>query len=164
MDINGDGQPIKPLAVLHPQAGKKKRQRQGYAENSSGSLRQPAMTATEFLQSPDPTQILAERSKIVFEEDEIGQHASTNEEIKACAEDLRVLSKGDFRALLKWREKLLKEGLLKVFDEESSSSEEEDEEEVELDSDAEEDEVQRQIEAQKALVAKDARREKKKRA
>ena len=122
------------------------------------------MTATEFLQSPDPTQILAERSKIVFEEDEIGQHASTNEEIKACAEDLRVLSKGDFRALLKWREKLLKEGLLKVFDEESSSSEEEDEEEVELDSDAEEDEVQRQIEAQKALVAKDARREKKKRA
>lgn len=164
MDINGDGQPIKPLAVLHPQAGKKKRQRQGYAENSSGSLRQPTMTATEFLQSPDPTQILAERSKIVFEEDEIGQHASTNEEIKACAEDLRVLSKGDFRALLKWREKLLKEGLLKVFDEESSSSEEEEEGEVELDSDAEEDEVQRQIEAQKALVAKDARREKKKRA
>ena len=70
------------------------------------------MTASEFLRSKDPTQILAERSKIVFEDDAIGNHVLTDQEVRACGEDLRVLSKGDFRSLLKWRDKLLKEGLV----------------------------------------------------
>jgi AdoMet-dependent rRNA methyltransferase SPB1 len=110
--------------VLHPQAGKKRRHRDGYADNDTGLLAQPSMTASEFLRSKDPTQILAERSKIVFEDDAIGNHVLTDQEVRACGEDLRVLSKGDFRSLLKWRDKLLKEGLVAESsdDDESAAS------------------------------------------
>ena len=53
MDINGETLQ-KPLAVLHPQAGKKRRHRDGYADNDTGLLAQPSMTASEFLRSEGP--------------------------------------------------------------------------------------------------------------
>jgi AdoMet-dependent rRNA methyltransferase SPB1 len=34
------------------------------------------------------------------------EHSSTSEEVKACCRDLRVLNKGDFKLLLKWRLRL----------------------------------------------------------
>ena len=62
----------------------KRRHREGYADNDTGLLAQPSMTASEFLRSKDPTQILAERSKIVFEDDAIGNHVLTDQEVRAC--------------------------------------------------------------------------------
>ena len=59
----------------------------------------------------------------MFEDDAIGNHVLTDQEVRACGEeDLRVLSKGDFRSLLKWRDKLLKEGLVESSDDDESAA------------------------------------------
>mmetsp|Transcript_29122 Transcript_29122/g.90067 ORF Transcript_29122/g.90067 Transcript_29122/m.90067 type:complete len:920 (-) Transcript_29122:19-2778(-) len=177
-ELGGGLDDAKPLSVLHPQAGKRKRHRDGYAANDSGLLADPAMSAAEFARADDPTQILAERSKITFDDDAVASHKATTAEVRACGADLKVLSKGDFRTLLKWREKLRKDGLHEDFDDEAddddadadaddaSASDEAggDGAMDESDSDASEDEVQAQIARQRDAVARDARREKKRKA
>ena len=174
-ELGGGLDDAKPLGVLHPQAGKKKRQRQGYADNDSGLLVMPTMTALQFLRHADPAQILAERSAIVFDgaPDAVCQHKATTAEVRACGEDLKVLSKGDFRVLLKWREKLRKAdahalGDDEVVDDSDDAASDDDEVSVEEDDDDAEaedvdsdDEVMAQIAAAKKAVAADARREKK---
>ena len=177
-ELGGGLDDAKPLSVLHPQAGKRKRHRDGYAANDSGLLADPAMSAAEFARADDPTQILAERSKITFDDDAVASHKATTAEVRACGADLKVLSKGDFRTLLKWREKLRKDGLHEDFDDgaddddadadadDASASDEAggDGAMDESDSDASEDEVQAQIARQRDAVARDARREKKRKA
>ncbi|KAH8053607.1 RNA methyltransferase [Aureococcus anophagefferens] len=159
---------------LAPQKAGKKRQRQGYADNDSGLLVMPTMTALQFLRHADPAQILAKRSAIVFDgaPDAVCQHKATTAEVRACGEDLKVLSKGDFRVLLKWREKLRKAGAprsaAEVVGESGDAASDDDEVSVEDDDDDAEaedvdsdDEVMAQIAAAKKAVAADARREKK---
>ncbi|KAH8092714.1 RNA methyltransferase [Aureococcus anophagefferens] len=158
-ELGGGLDDAKPLGVLHPQAGKKKRQRQGYADNDSGLLVMPTMTALQFLRHADPAQILAERSAIVFDgaPDAVCQHKATTAEVRACGEDLKVLSKGDFRVLLKWREKLRKADAARS----ATTSVEDDDDDAEAEDVDSDDEVMAQIAAAKKAVAADARREKK---
>ena len=90
-----------PCCTLKP---KKRRHRDGYADNDTGLLAQPSMTASEFLRSKDPTQILAER----FENSVRGRR-----DRESCAHGSRgaglwgrftCIVQGDFRSLLKSRD------------------------------------------------------------
>lgn len=53
----------------------------------------------------------------------------TTEEIKACCSDLRLLNKGDFKMLLKWRLEMLKQNkeMIKAMKKEEGQEEEEEE-------------------------------------
>ncbi|KAJ1457366.1 FtsJ-like methyltransferase-domain-containing protein [Pelagophyceae sp. CCMP2097] len=147
----------RPLSVLHPQWGKKQRHRVGYDERNTGILELGKISARDFVDCKEPAQMLAERSQIVFEGGGLANHPATKPEVLACAADLRLLARSDFRQLLKWRERVLKSE--KAVAEPAAQGEEAQPEEAEdIDS---EDDMQNQILNARETLQQDARRAKK---
>ncbi|CAM9283832.1 unnamed protein product [Discosporangium mesarthrocarpum] len=127
-----------------------KRQRQGYDDDLGMSLTRSTKVST-FVDSDDPVRVLTDAHVLEFGPDcELyKEHRSTTEEIKGLCADLRVLGKGDFRQLVKWRLKLVKyrDELLAAAEERKHGKEEEeseDEEEEKTEEEKEED-VQEEI-------------------
>ncbi|KAF8168000.1 FtsJ-domain-containing protein [Crassisporium funariophilum] len=88
--------------VFHPE--KKRRHRDGYADGDYTMFK--SMTASEFVREHDPIAALGSVNKITFLTDEEKEWLSldvTTGDVKANCDDLKVLGKGDFKALLKWR-------------------------------------------------------------
>lgn len=88
--------------VFQPE--KKRRHRDGYADGDYTLFRKA--NAGEFIRCQDAVAFLGTVNRIVFETDEEKEWLSLNvttEEIKANCDDLKVLGKGDFKALMKWR-------------------------------------------------------------
>ncbi|KAK7257950.1 hypothetical protein RIF29_32300 [Crotalaria pallida] len=83
---------------------KQKRHRDGY-EDGISTLRK-TFSAANFIWSDSPLDILGSATSITFTDPAdlpIKDHALTTEEVKYLCDDLRVLSKQDFRHLVKWR-------------------------------------------------------------
>jgi AdoMet-dependent rRNA methyltransferase SPB1 len=83
---------------------KKRRKREGYAEGDYTLYK--VLSAIDFVKSHDPVALLGNANKIAFttEEEKLWlKMESTKDDIKANCEDLKVLGKGDFKALMKWR-------------------------------------------------------------
>ncbi|KAJ3283815.1 AdoMet-dependent rRNA methyltransferase spb1 [Borealophlyctis nickersoniae] len=139
--------------ILHPE--KKTRHREGYAD---GDYTLHVTTSiTDFVQGRDFLDLLARTNKFSFGGDDFGKilrmHPLTNEEIKACCQDLKVLGRKEFKELLRWREAIrLDLGLDKK--KEKISAEEENEEE--------EEDLETQIENEAMSAATRAKREKRK--
>ncbi|KXN89929.1 AdoMet-dependent rRNA methyltransferase SPB1 [Leucoagaricus sp. SymC.cos] len=94
--------------VFHPE--KKRRQRDGYADGDY-TLFKPT-TAANFIRGDDPVAVLGTFNKIVFSTEEEKEWLAmdiTTLDVKANCEDLKVLGKGDFKTLIKWRLKLREE-------------------------------------------------------
>lgn len=111
------------------QPDKKRRHRGGYADNDYTLFKQ--IGVAEFVRSSDPIAILGAVNKISFTTEEEKPYVLqplpctfllftswpaswsslplTSEDIKANLDDLKVLGKGDFKALLKWRTALREE-------------------------------------------------------
>ncbi|KAJ7492521.1 FtsJ-domain-containing protein [Mycena latifolia] len=88
--------------VFQPE--KKRRKRDGYADGDYTLFKSVAVS--EFVRSPDPITVLGTVNKMTFvteEEKEWYALEITTGDIKANCDDLKVLGKGDFKALLKWR-------------------------------------------------------------
>ncbi|KIJ45294.1 hypothetical protein M422DRAFT_251473 [Sphaerobolus stellatus SS14] len=90
--------------VFQPE--KKRRQRDGYEEGNYTLFKTAG--ATDFIKgsSSDAIGVLGTVNKIAFHTDEEKEWLKldiTTPEIKAICEDLKVLGKGDFKILLKWR-------------------------------------------------------------
>ncbi|KAF8711966.1 hypothetical protein RHS03_01346, partial [Rhizoctonia solani] len=88
--------------VFQPE--KKRRARDGYADGDYTLFH--AIGASELVHSHDPVTILGSSNQITFKTDEEKEwlkHELTTPEILANCEDLKVLGKGDFKRLLKWR-------------------------------------------------------------
>jgi AdoMet-dependent rRNA methyltransferase SPB1 len=127
-DLEASASLDKGVAVNNAQANvfqpdKKRRHRGGYADNDYTLFKQ--IGVAEFIRSSDPIAILGVVNKMNFTTEEEkscvlqplpctfliftcwpASWASpplTSEEIKANLDDLKVLGKGDFKALLKWR-------------------------------------------------------------
>lgn len=82
---------------------KKRRQRDGYADGDYTLFHKAS--ASDFVRG-DPVAILGSMNKIAFETDEEKEWLKsrhTTPDIIANFEDLKVLGKGDFKALMKWR-------------------------------------------------------------
>ncbi|OUM69459.1 hypothetical protein PIROE2DRAFT_38108 [Piromyces sp. E2] len=92
--------------LLHPE--KKRRQRDGYADNDYTLYH--ATKVSDFIFSDDPIDILARSSALVFKDDEqskeIYKNPLTTDDIKVNCDDLKVLSKKEYKLLLKWRESI----------------------------------------------------------
>lgn len=83
---------------------KKRRHREGYAEGELTNFH--AGSAMDFVRGADPVGLLGTLNKIEFRTDEEKQWLKsrhTTSDIVANMEDLKVLGKGDFKALIKWR-------------------------------------------------------------
>jgi AdoMet-dependent rRNA methyltransferase SPB1 len=98
------------INIFHQQYAKQKRHRGGY-EAGVGVLLHRKATVSDFIESEDPVQMLTDLNQLVWGDKckVYADHALTTGELKLCMEDLRVLGKSDFKALLKWRLKLREE-------------------------------------------------------
>jgi len=92
--------------LLHPE--KKRRQRDGYADNDYTLYH--ATKVSDFIFSEDPIDVLARSSALTFKDDEeskeIYKNPLTTDDIKVNCDDLKVLSKKEYKLLLKWRESI----------------------------------------------------------
>ncbi|KAG7450407.1 uncharacterized protein BT62DRAFT_927707 [Guyanagaster necrorhizus] len=94
--------------VFQPE--KKRRKRDGYADGDYTLFK--ACSVSEFVKSPDPISVLGSVNKIIFETEEeetwLGLPITTAD-VRVNLDDLKVLGRGDFKALLKWRSALREE-------------------------------------------------------
>lgn len=89
---------------------KKRRKRDGYDEGDYTLHK--AISSTDFIQKPDAVSLLGTTNQITFktsEEKEWLKLDITTPEIRANCDDLKVLGKGDFKALIRWRASLREE-------------------------------------------------------
>lgn len=94
--------------VFQPE--KKRRHRTGYDEGDYILFK--SSNAADFIRAQDPITFLGGINKIAFQTEEEKEWLAlpaTTSEIVANCEDLKVLGKGDFKALLKWRTALREE-------------------------------------------------------
>ncbi|KAG0633560.1 AdoMet-dependent rRNA methyltransferas-like protein spb1 [Tuber brumale] len=102
-----DPTPNNEAKVFNPEI--KKRKRDGYEEGDYLQFKEAPVN--EFIETTDPIQMLGSLNRLSFEERKGGDLAiaaiskmpETTKEIRYCCEDLRVLGKKEFRALLRWR-------------------------------------------------------------
>ncbi|RPA93627.1 hypothetical protein L873DRAFT_1815602 [Choiromyces venosus 120613-1] len=102
-----DPTPNNEAKVFNPEI--KKRKRDGYEEGDYLQFKE--VPVNEFIETTDPIQMLGSLNRLSFDEKKGGDLAiaaiskmpETTKEIRHCCEDLRVLGKKEFRALLKWR-------------------------------------------------------------
>ncbi|KAI5917551.1 AdoMet-dependent rRNA methyltransferase spb1 [Camillea tinctor] len=87
----------------------KKRKREGYEEGDYTQFKE--IPASQFIETTDPLDILANYNKLSFEQPRNGDVAlaaldkmpETTEEIRIYCQDLKVLGRREFKILLKWR-------------------------------------------------------------
>ena len=102
-----DPTPNNEAKVFNPE--KKKRKRDGYEEGDYIQFKE--VPAYEFIQTTDPIAMLGSLNKLSLDQQPNGDVAvaalnslpETTPEIRQCCEDLRVLGRKEFRALLRWR-------------------------------------------------------------
>ncbi|KAG6876340.1 hypothetical protein C0992_013304 [Termitomyces sp. T32_za158] len=95
-------------SVFQPE--KKRRHRDGYADGDYTLHK--TVNVTDFITCPDPIVVLGAANKIAFLTDEEKKWLNMNittSDVKANCDDLKVLGKGDFKILLKWRVALRQE-------------------------------------------------------
>ncbi|ETE70100.1 putative rRNA methyltransferase 3 [Ophiophagus hannah] len=83
---------------------KKKPKAEGYEDGAT--ILYNRCSLTDFLKASNPVDFLAKASEIVFDNEELEHHSATNEEMRHCCQDIRVLGRKELRALLNWRTKL----------------------------------------------------------
>ncbi|KAJ3902278.1 rRNA methyltransferase Spb1 [Lentinula edodes] len=94
--------------VFQPE--KKRRKRDGYEDGNYTLFK--SIPVSELIHSTDPISVLGSANKITFQTDEEKEWLKfeiTSGDVKANCDDLKVLGKGDFKALIKWRVALREE-------------------------------------------------------
>lgn len=95
--------------VMHKKYEKaNRRNRQGYDEVIGDVLLLKGGTVSEFVDSHEPLRVLTDIDSLKFTDDcqEHLESTFTTPEIVECFKDLRVLGRGDFKKLLRWRTKI----------------------------------------------------------
>ena len=67
------------------------------------------MSAKDFIASESDIEALQNASEIVIDDDRIGNHEKTTNEIRECCKDIKVLGRKDLRLLLAWWKHLKEE-------------------------------------------------------
>ncbi|KIK71111.1 hypothetical protein GYMLUDRAFT_33240 [Collybiopsis luxurians FD-317 M1] len=98
--------PIRPhnaeANVFQPE--KKRRKRDGYEDGNYTLFK--SVPVSEFIRNPDPISVLGSANKLAFQTDEEKEWLAldvTTGDVKANCDDLKVLGKGDFKTLIRWR-------------------------------------------------------------
>ncbi|KAL0579104.1 AdoMet-dependent rRNA methyltransferase spb1 [Marasmius crinis-equi] len=99
----------KPAVAHNAQANvfqpeKKRRHRDGYEDGDYTLFK--TIPASDYIKGPDPVSVLGSFNKIAFTTEEEKEWLAmdvTSGDVKANCEDLKVLGKADFKALIRWR-------------------------------------------------------------
>lgn len=102
--------PNNEAKVFNPE--KKKRKREGYEEGDY--IQHKEVPVSQFIHTTDPIAVLGTINTLSFKQPPNGDLAlatidrlpETTPEIRQCCQDLKVLGKKEFRALLRWRMKV----------------------------------------------------------
>ncbi|KAI8980692.1 Spb1 C-terminal domain-containing protein [Trametes punicea] len=141
--------------VFQPE--KKRRQRVGYEDGDYTLYKEAG--AADFIRCQDAVAFLGTFNKITFKTDEEKEWLNmeiTTADVKANCEDLKVLGKGDFKTLIKWRTALREELGLEV----KTKPTEELTETVEVTEEVDEEtQIQQELERLNAEAAARAKRE-----
>ncbi|XP_053401741.1 pre-rRNA 2'-O-ribose RNA methyltransferase FTSJ3-like [Mercenaria mercenaria] len=97
--------PTQSINLIHPE--KQTRHRDGYPEGDYTLFH--TLNVSDFIESDNYLELLADASEIKFDDKQIENHASTTAEIKECLKDIKVLGKREIRLVINWRKKLKKE-------------------------------------------------------
>eukprot|EP00611_Tribonema_gayanum_P012939 TRINITY_DN2365_c0_g1_i1.p1 TRINITY_DN2365_c0_g1~~TRINITY_DN2365_c0_g1_i1.p1 ORF type:complete len:1046 (+),score=376.55 TRINITY_DN2365_c0_g1_i1:217-3354(+) len=160
----------KSISVFHKKFDKhNKRHRSGYDE-SLGQLLTRKGTITAFIESEEPIRVLSDMHVLEFTDmcAVYKQHKDTTPEILALCSDLRILGKSDFKALLKWRLKMVayREELKRASGVEGEEGQEEGQDEPKMGEKLPREETEEDIQAEirdmrlKVLAEKKRRRKK----
>ncbi|KAF8641171.1 hypothetical protein AX17_000806 [Amanita inopinata Kibby_2008] len=141
--------------VFHPE--KKRRKRDGYADGDYTLFK--TVSATDYVKGSDPVSVLGTFNSITFTTEEEKEWLSmhiTNDDVKANFQDLKVLGKGDFKTLIKWRLALRQELGLEI----KARKTEEDIDTTEVTGDVDEEQlIQQELERLNSEAAARAKRE-----
>jgi AdoMet-dependent rRNA methyltransferase SPB1 len=104
-----DNKGMQGVDVMHKKYDKlNKRNRQGYDEVIGDVLLVKKGIVSDFINGEEPLRVLTDVNELDFSEacEEFRESAFTTPEILECLKDLRILGKGDFKKMLKWRTKI----------------------------------------------------------
>lgn len=148
--------------VFEPE--KKRRKREGYDEGETILFK--AIGAKDFIEAQDPILLLGTFNEIQFKRDEdkpFADPAKTDDNLKACCSDLKVLGKKDFRNLLKWRKIWREELGIEVPANHPSKEEEEGKEKVEVTELDEDEAIDQELERLQSEKDRRSRKERRRR-
>lgn len=157
----------KNFNIFHKKFNEQKKSRQGYDLTNLDATMRQLKSVSEFVEGSDPISILSQCHGLRFTDEcqKYLNHSATDEEVKLCIPDLKVLNKGDFKHLLSWREKLRESSRDAPPDENNVDMEDatnEKSETQEYDSDEEEKRIQEEISELKEARLRKKKKEKKK--
>jgi len=147
-----------------------KKRRGGYDEGDEYRT----ISAHKFMQDPNSVHSVCNNNAIVFDEESeyLLKHELTDEEIKECCKDLKVLGKKDLGKIIKWRAKIRREqeraknkeikAAKKAGTNKSAKDAKDDEERSSASSDDDKDETLPALNAMLSKIAQEERRETKK--
>eukprot|EP00124_Ichthyophonus_hoferi_P005364 Ihof_evm1s759 gene=Ihof_evmTU1s759 len=145
--------------TLDTMVSTKKKAADGYEEGNYQQHKK--LNVEEFLKAPDAITFLASVNQIALDgpaNEKYFGHWATNDEIKACCTDIRVLGKKELRSLIKWRDVMRKAFGHPGKEEVEKVEEVEEEEEVKM-TEAEKDALE--IEEQIATMEEDEKKKEK---
>lgn len=87
------------LNILRPE--KKQRHRDGYEDGQM--LVRKIIPVMDFIRNKDPVDILSTANILAFDSDKHALQLGADEDVRAYCEDLKVIGRKEFKALLKWR-------------------------------------------------------------
>lgn len=90
------------LNLFRPE--KQKRKAEGYAEGDYTLHHR--LSVKTFIEDEKFLDLLADTNEIIIDDDVIDKHPLTDDEIRACCRDIKVLGRKELRDLLTWRKKL----------------------------------------------------------
>lgn len=101
-----------------------KRNRSGY--DTDKQIVHTTATVSEFIKSPNPSDVLATANQLVFDVDAgmYREHPATTPEIIALMEDLKVLGRSDFSQLIRWHKKMRRHNQMLIEEEKRAEAEE----------------------------------------
>lgn len=144
--------------VVNPE--KNRRKREGYEDGNYTLYK--TISADDYIRADDAVAVLGTYNRITFDTDADKahlKHPSTNDDVKANCEDLKVLGRRDFSVLMKWR-KAIRESLeldkLPVKDDATNVT-------VEMEPMNEEDAIDEELSRLNEVASKRARKERRRR-
>lgn len=121
------------LNLFKPEKKIKKAKAEGYADGDYTLFH--SIKAADFVNHENAIEALQDASEIVIEDDFVGKHEKTTNEIRECCKDIRVLGRKELRMLLAWAKSVKESTEVKKKDEKVPEETEKliDTEEIELD-------------------------------
>lgn len=101
-ELAGKSSAASGLNILHPD--KKQRHRDGYEDGQM--LVRKIVPVMDFIKAKDPVDVLSTANILSFDSEKHAEELKADDDLRSYCEDLKVIGRKEFKALLKWRSAL----------------------------------------------------------